>query len=164
MYLHKLGFSPVASTGKLDREADLRRLGAARVISRSEVVDESPRPLLTAKWGGAVDTVGGKTLSSIIRGTKPHCVITACGLVGGNELNLTVYPFILRGVSLVGIDSALVSPGDRKALWAKMASDWRLPNVESLATVIGIEELELAIEKILCGQVFGRYVIKLSDV
>jgi acrylyl-CoA reductase (NADPH) len=162
MYLKQLGFSVVASTGKLIREAELKRLGAARVVHRDEIIDESTRPLLTAKWGGAVDTVGGKTLSSIIRSTKPHCVVTACGLVGGHELNLTVYPFILRGVSLIGIDSALVSAADRTALWNKMSKEWRLGDVESLANVIEIEGLETAIETILQGQVFGRYVIKLS--
>lgn len=161
MYLRKLGFSVVASTGKLDRAGDLERLGAARVVSRQEVVDESPRPLLSARWGGAVDTVGGNTLSSILRSTKPHCIVTACGLVGGNELHLTVYPFILRGIALVGIDSALIEPAARRELWAKMAGPWRLDNVESLATVITLDELDDAVQTIMRGQVFGRTVVRL---
>jgi putative YhdH/YhfP family quinone oxidoreductase len=104
--LAKLGFQTVAVTGKPDCHARLRQWGARDVIGREAVVDASGKPLLPARWAGAVDTVGGATLSTIVRQTLKRGCVTACGLVGGTDLALTVYPFILRGVTLAGIDSA----------------------------------------------------------
>ena len=100
------GFQAAAVSGKPSAEKFLRGLGAASVLPRSEVQDTSSRPLLAARWAGAVDTVGGNTLATVLRSMGRAGCAAACGLVGGTELNLTVYPFILRGVALVGIDSA----------------------------------------------------------
>ena len=162
MLLKLLGYQVVAATGKPERHEDLKRLGASRFVSREEVVDDSPRPLLSAKWAGAVDTGGGATLATIIRSTKPHRIVTACGLVGGHELKLTVYPFILRGVSLVGIDSALVSSADRIEIWRRLANEWRLRNLTELAAIVPLEGLEQSISEILQGKIFGRVVVRLD--
>ncbi len=164
MLLHKLNYNVVAATGKADRVSWLKDRGAQRVIDRQELVDTSNRPLLSARWAGAVDTVGGATLSTIVRSTQPHRTVTACGLVGGTDLNLTVYPFILRGISLIGIDSALISREYRNRLWQRLGSDWRIPNIDDLATIISPQEIEHYLEQLLQGKVVGRIVIDLNQL
>ncbi len=157
--LARLGYQVVAATGKMDRANWLTELGATRVINRTELNDASKRPLLSAKWAGAVDTVGGNTLATIIRSMQPHRTTTACGLVGGSDLELTVFPFILRGVTLVGIDSALVSRNDRIAIWQKLATDWRLENIAALAEIVPLSDIASAHKQILNGQICGRVII-----
>jgi putative YhdH/YhfP family quinone oxidoreductase len=160
--LAKLGFSVVAVTGKPQLEPRLKAWGAARVIGRSEVLNTTDRPLLSARWAGAVDTVGGPTLATLVRETKPYGVVSACGLVGGTDLNLTVHPFILRGVMLAGIGSALVPRDRRLELWRKLAGEWRLAGLDELATTIGLAELEDYVQQILKGQIVGRTVVTLA--
>lgn len=162
MLLAKLGFQVVASTGKLDRTEWLKGLGAARVIDRQAISDRSPRPLLAGIWQGAVDTVGGNTLATILRATKPRGCVTACGLVGGHELNLTVYPFILRGVILCGIDSGNLVPAERIRIWNRLSTEWRLDNLKAIAQTVGLRDLSQRIDSILAGQIIGRTVIDLS--
>jgi acrylyl-CoA reductase (NADPH) len=161
--LAKLGFSAVAVTGKRELAARLYEWGAGRVLSREEAVSSSNKPLLTAFWAGAVDTVGGATLTTIIRETKPYGVVAACGLVGGTELPLTVHPFILRGMTLAGIGSALLPYDRRIEIWRKLSHEWRLEGLEELATTIGLEQLEDFIQRILKGQIVGRTVVKMAD-
>lgn len=162
MLLAKMGFQVVASTGKTDREDWLKRLGASRVIDRKNLVDESQRPLLPGMWQGAVDTVGGNTLATILRATKNEGCVTACGLVGGNALSLTVYPFILRGVILHGIDSANISIEHKLKIWTSLAGPWRLSNLEEVSESVGLIKLNQKIDDILAGKIFGRTVVDLS--
>jgi putative YhdH/YhfP family quinone oxidoreductase len=163
--LAKLGYSVVASTGKSDRGDWLTELGASRVISRHDAVDESPRPLLRGKWAGAVDTVGGATLVSILRSAKLHGCITACGLVGSDQLpSLTVYPFILRGVALVGVTSAECPRQRRLDTWQRLASDWSLEKLDSVTTVIGMNDVDTCVDQILRGEVSGRRVVKVQEL
>jgi putative YhdH/YhfP family quinone oxidoreductase len=162
MLLGQLGFSVVASTGKLERSDWLKGLGAARVVDRVTLNDKTNRPLLSSVWQGAVDTVGGSTLATILRSTKIDGCVTACGLVGGNELNLTVYPFILRGVVLHGIDSANQSLERRSSLWNRLASEWRLDHLASITQTVGLSALNQKIDEILAGQIVGRTVVDLS--
>lgn len=157
--LCQLGFNVVASTGKLEREEQLRNWGVKRVQDRRAAIDSSPRPLLSAKYQGGVDTVGGDTLATLLRSTQPRGIVTACGLVGGDQLTMTVYPFILRGVSLVGIDSALVAENHRREIWRKLSAEWRLPDVTELARLVAPQAWEAEIQKILAGQIFGRSVL-----
>src|SRR6185369_6206017 len=124
--LAKLGYQAVAVTGKPQLKPRLYQWGAARVLNREEAVSKSDKPLLTGFWAGAVDTVGGATLGTIIRETKPYGVVAACGLVGGIDLDLTVHPFILRGVTLAGIGSALLPYDRRLEIWRKLSHEWRL--------------------------------------
>lgn len=162
MLLAKLGYSVVAVTGKKEMEERLRIWGAARVISRQEVVSESPKPLLAGRWAGGVDTVGGNTLATILRETKNYGVVSACGLVGGTDLPLTVHPFILRGVTLAGISSQNLPPDRRNEIWRKLAADWKPDHLEDAATEIRLSQAEAYVEKILKGAVAGRTVIRIS--
>jgi putative YhdH/YhfP family quinone oxidoreductase len=159
--LSRLGYSVVAVSGKPQSREFLARLGAKRVLSREEAIDSSDRPLLKAQWAGAVDTVGGAMLATIVRSTKPRGVVAACGLVGGAELPLSVYPFILRGVQLVGIESAWYPAEKRSALWKHMAIDWRPATFEDLATEVSLDELPPKIDAILHGGITGRVVVRI---
>jgi acrylyl-CoA reductase (NADPH) len=160
--LAKLGFCVTASTGKLDRYDQLLSLGAAKVVPREQVVDLSDAPLLKSRWAGVVDCVGGLTLNSAIRATQVGGCVTACGLVAGHELGLTVFPFILRGITLCGIDSANVSQEYRQQLWDKIASDWSL-DVRNVSTEIELPQLPEQIEQILNGSVFGRIIVRMPE-
>ena len=160
--LAKLGYEVVASTGKLDQEDWLKQLGASRVIDRKLLNDDSPRPLLKGEYAAAVDTVGGNTLHTLLRSVKLTGCVTACGLVGGAELHTNVYPFILRGVTLCGIDSANISQSQRQQLWNRIASQYALDGVDKIAQVVQPDQLGQWIEQILQGQVSGRVIINMS--
>ena len=160
--LAKLGYSVVAVTGKADLQAKLIEWGASRVIGRDDVLKDNSKPLLAGRWAGAVDTVGGQTLATIIRETKNYGVVAACGLVGGIELPLTVHPFILRGVTLAGIGSAALPQDRRLEIWRKLSDLWRLDGLDSLATTIGLDQLEDYILRILAGQIVGRTVVEIA--
>lgn len=157
--LAKLGYSVVAVTGKQQLVPRLYEWGAGRVLSREEAVSKSDKPLLSAFWAGAVDTVGGATLATIIREAKPYGVVAACGLVGGTELDLTVHPFILRGVTLAGISSSLLPIDRRLEIWRKLSQEWRLEGLDELTTTVGLSELEDSIQRILKGEMVGRTVV-----
>lgn len=160
--LARLGYRVAAVTGKPEQAATLTAWGASRVIGREDVSSSSPKPLLTSRWAAAVDTVGGNTLATIVRETQNYGVVAACGLVGGIDLALTVHPFILRGVTLAGIGSAMLPRDRRLEIWNKLAGPWKIANLEELATTIGLTEIESAVERILKGQVVGRTVIQLT--
>jgi putative YhdH/YhfP family quinone oxidoreductase len=160
--LAMLGYDVTASTGKTDAAKWLNQLGAVRVVSRDAVQSTSNRPLLSARWAGAVDTVGGETLATLVRETQPHGCVAACGLVGGASLNATVYPFILRGVTLAGITAALCPQPTRVAIWGKLAGPWALDDLESLVQVVELSELEPQIERILRGDIRGRVIVRLA--
>jgi putative YhdH/YhfP family quinone oxidoreductase len=162
--LAKLGFSVIAVTGKAHLEHRLREWGAARVIGRGEVLNKSDRPMLSARWAGAVDTVGGQTLTTILRETKPYGVVAACGLVGGADLPLTVHPFILRGVTLAGIGSAMLPYDRRVEIWRKLSQEWRLEGLEELATTVGLADVEQYVQRILKGEIVGRTVVDVAHV
>ncbi|MDA7978257.1 MAG: YhdH/YhfP family quinone oxidoreductase [Pirellulales bacterium] len=158
--LAHLGYDVVAVTGKTESHDFLRELGAKRIISREEVNDTSNSLLLKGKWAGAVDTVGGNILATIIRSAKQHATVTCCGLVAGAEFAATVYPFILRGVRLVGIDSDQCPMLKRRELWSHMASDWRPPQLESLARTVTLDGLPAEVQRILKGGITGRVVVQ----
>lgn len=157
--LARLGYSVVAVTGKPELAAKLAEWGAGRVLPREELVSDDSKPLLATKWAAAVDTVGGQTLATIVRETANYGVVAACGLVGGTELPLTVYPFILRGVTLAGIGSAALPYDRRLEIWRKLSDTWRLANLDALATTILLSDLEPAIQQILAGRIVGRTVV-----
>ncbi|RMF88123.1 MAG: acryloyl-CoA reductase [Nitrospinota bacterium] len=158
--LAKIGYRVAAVTGKTTEHDYLRRLGATTILSRDEVNDQSNRPLLSARWAGAVDTVGGNILATILKSTQQHGSVAACGLVAGAELPTTVYPFILRGVNLLGIDSVLCPMEKRRAIWARLASDWKPDHLEEIATTITLAGLQEKIQAILQGKVRGRIVVE----
>ena len=160
-FLARQGYRVAAVTGKADQRDWLLSLGAARVIGRSEVNDNSEKPLLKGQWAGAVDTVGGNTLATVLRGTDRSGCVAACGLAGGSDLPMTVYPFILRGVTLAGIDSAWCPRNRRLEIWNLLAGDWKPVNLESLASKVPLLGLDEKIGAMLQGGHAGRTIVVL---
>lgn len=159
--LAQIGFRVVAATGKVAEAHFLKRLGASEVIDRRELDDNSERPILSARWAAGIDTVGGNMLSTLIKTTQYRGVITCCGLVASPELNTTVFPFILRGVKLIGIDSVLCPMDLRLKIWQKIAVDWKIDALDDVAVECELEDLNGQIDRILSGKMCGRVVVNL---
>jgi putative YhdH/YhfP family quinone oxidoreductase len=159
------GYQVAASTGKPELHDWLRTLGATEILSREEVTlqDEEPRHLMRARWAGAVDNVGGRTLDHLLRTTQAYGNIAACGLVGGSTFRGTMMPFLLRGVNLLGIDSGHVPIATRQALWNRLATDLRPRHLDLVAREITLADLPDAIATILQGRLHGRLVVSLED-
>jgi putative YhdH/YhfP family quinone oxidoreductase len=162
--LAKLGYNVEAVTGKAEHRDWLRRLGARTMLDRKEVVDATDRPLLASRWAAAVDTVGGNPLATILRSTQHRACVSACGLVAGIDLHLTVHPFILRGVTLAGIDSAKCPRPERLDIWQRLAGPWRIEQLNDIADEITFDELPDRIQKILAGRIVGRTIVKPSSL
>ena len=160
--LSRVGYTVVAATGKPDRERFLLDLGANAVVPRDEIDDESGRPLLAECWAGVVDTVGGNILATALKSTRSRGLVTCCGLVASADLNINVYPFILRGVSLQGIDSAECPMPERTYIWEKIAGAWKIAPTDDLVTERTLETLEPEIQRILQGKLTGRVVVNLA--
>jgi len=159
--LSRAGYRVVAATGKAGDAAFLRTLGAAEVISREQVTAGAERPLLKERWAGVVDVVGGETLTAALKSTRYGGVVTCCGLVGSTELGMNIYPFILRGVSLLGIDSVNCPAGTRLQVWEKLAGEWQPAHLAEVATEVSLDGLEAKIQTILHGGIRGRVIVKL---
>jgi putative YhdH/YhfP family quinone oxidoreductase len=159
--LAKLGFNVVAATGKSSEHEFLSAIGAKAVISREEANDTSGRPLQKGRWAGVVDTVGGNILASALKTAKYGGLVAACGNAMSADLNVNVFPFILRGVSLLGVDSVEIPMRARQMAWSKLAGEWKI-DLSSIVTDISLEELNPKIDQILKGAVRGRVVVDLS--
>lgn len=159
--LSKLGYEVVASTGKAELKEFLLGLGASRVISREELIPDKVRSLEKQTWAGAIDCVGGKTLSSILPFIQYSGAVAASGLTGGTELTATVFPFILRGIRLIGIDSVYTGMAKRKNIWGLLSSDYKPPMLDNIFTEIPLEQVPDVVQKLLKGQVQGRTVVKI---
>lgn len=157
------GYQVIASTGKMADEVFLRDLGAVAVISRDEVAAGAEKALLPERWAGAVDVVGGATLSAVLKSTKYGGAVACCGLVGSVELPLNVYPFILRGVSLLGVDSVQASRETRREVWSRLGAAWKPARLGEMVTECSLQGLESLIQSILHGAVKGRVVVNLLD-
>jgi acrylyl-CoA reductase (NADPH) len=158
----KLGFEIVASTGKADKKEYLEKLGAKSVVNRSEVDVPPGRMLLRPKWAGAIDTVGGNTLATILKSLKPHGSVASCGNVASPLLNTSVFPFILNGVNLLGVNSATTPMPLRLELWNKLANEWK-PDLNQInMQMVGFEELHVCIQTILKGEITGRVALEHS--
>jgi len=154
------GYEVVASTGK--SEDFLLSLGAAEVISREDAAGDASRPLEKSRWAGVVDCVGGEVLAGAIRGLKYGGAAAACGNTGGVKLPTTVLPFILRGVSLLGVDSVQTPIKERTETWKRLATDLRPPHLEdALAVETDLDGLEDALTRILAGEISGRTIVRL---
>jgi len=154
-----------AATGKPEEENRLRALGAAGLVPREECTVESPRPLESARWAGAIDTVGAATLPYVLRTLLPGGAVASSGNAGGAALQTTVLPFILRGVALLGMDSANMAIEERRALWARIATDLRPNGLDEALGVseVGPVELDGALDAILAGAARGRWVVRVGD-
>ncbi|MBT8147800.1 MAG: YhdH/YhfP family quinone oxidoreductase [Gammaproteobacteria bacterium] len=161
--LSKLGYSVVGSTGKSYGEQFLQGLGASRVIDRQALSEESSRPLLKEQWAAAVDVVGGQTLVNILKSLNYGSSVACCGLVESPALPATVLPFILRGVNLLGVDSVNLPLETKVRVWNRLASEWKLDNLESLGQDIGFDELSDSLQSVLNGKAVGRMVLNLDS-
>ena len=159
--LAKRGYEVWAATGKPDEQERLRALGAAGFLTREDVTAPG-RPLDSARWAGAVDTVGGPTLPYALRTLRVGASVASSGNAGGPELQTTVFPFILRGVSLLGIDSVAVPIAERRALWARLADDLRPNGLGEALTEVTLDTLEPALDAIVAGQARGRWVVRVE--
>lgn len=160
--LSKLGYRVTAITGKPTAENFLRQLGAHKIVRREDVLADPEKPMLSARWAGAIDTVGGDMLSSLLRATQHNGCVAACGLAGGSHLRMTVYPFILRGITLCGIDAAWQPLAKKAAIWEKLADAWRPPNLGLIGRIIPWKELIPWFDRILRGEVMGRIVVEIG--
>jgi|SRR5579871_458576 len=158
--LSRLGYRVIASTGRPQEDSYLKSLGASEVIARSEL-SHDPRPLSKERWAGAIDSVGSKTLANVLAATSYGGAVSACGLAGGMDLPTSVAPFILRGVSLLGIDSVQMPMPRRKQAWERLARDIDADKLARMTTTLPLSGVRDAAEDILAGKVRGRIVVEL---
>lgn len=160
--LARAGYNVAASTGTASAHDYLRGLGASEIVDRSELAEVPSNPLSKGRWAGAVDSVGGSTLANIIAHTMRHGCIAACGLAGGHKLDTTVFPFILRGVVLYGIDSNTADLSSREVGWARLADAIQGGAFVGVEEVIGLDDVIAFSEKIVKGETRGRVVVKVG--
>lgn len=159
--LAKLGYKVAASTGRPEQHEYLKSLGATTIVDRAELATTSKRPLEAERWSAAIDSVGGDTLATVLRTVETHGSVAACGLAGGSALNTTVFPFILRGVTLIGIDSPKVDKAGRLEIWSRLSTDLPLDKLDAMTQVRPLTEVFAAGEEILAGKVRGRVVVEI---
>ncbi len=156
MLFSKIGFDVTAITGKTDQVDLLKSLGAKKIIDRNELDLDLISPLQKPLYAGGIDAVGGKILSNLICSTSQRAAIACCGMVGGISLDTSIFPFILRGLSLFGIDSAESLLETKEEIWNNFATDWKLENIDQNINNISLDDLPREIEKILKGDQVGR--------
>jgi len=156
-------FKITAATGKMEQEDYLKSIGAATVIDRNKLSDDSGKPLLGSRWAGAIDTVGGSILDVVLRQTQHNGTVACCGNILGGELSTSIYPFILRGVSLMGIDSGICLMPMRKTIWNLLAADWKPSCLDTICRECTLNELNNEIDKILEGGQVGKVTMNLKE-
>ena len=161
MLLSKLGFEVTAITGKMDSKELLMEYGASEVASRQDFDQKLLSPLQKSIFVGGVDAVGGDVLSNLLCSTSQRAAIACCGMVNGTDLNTSIFPFILRGVSLHGVDSAETELSIKEEVWSNFSNDWKLNELENNIKEIGLSDLPKEIDTILKGQQIGRIRIKI---
>ena len=159
--LSKLGYRVIASTGRREEEAYLKSLGAAEIIDRSELSGE-PKMLAKERWAGAVDSVGSRTLANVIAATQYGGAVAACGLAQGMDLPTSVAPFILRGISLLGIDSVQMRMERRLQAWSRLSRDLDVKKLAAMTSAIKLADVKQAAQDILAGKVRGRIVVEIA--
>lgn len=158
--LAKAGYHTVAVSGKEAEYPFIKQLGATEIISREQFQQVEKRPMVSSLYAGAIDTVGGVALENIIKSLHLHGAVTTCGSVSGTQLSVSVFPFILRGVTLIGITAQNYPTHLRPVLWAKLAAEWKPDHLLDIYNEISIDDLQTAIQKILNGQLKGRTIVK----
>lgn len=161
--LSHLGYEVHAVTGKTTQQEFLSTLGAQVIYSREEFMDGSHRALLRETWGGIIDTVGGEMLMHAIKGLRYGCSAAACGLVSSPQFPGSVFPFILRNVNLLGVDSAETPTTERKSMWERLASQWKFPQLEQLPSYYNLETVMEGVDKLIKGKMVGRGVVELAS-
>ena len=160
--LAQLGHKVTASTGRPETHDYLGRLGAGTIIDRATIAAPSGKPLDSERWAGAIDSVGGATLAAILPALKYRGAVAACGLAGGGKLETTVIPFLLRGVSLLGIDSVMCPVAQRRQAWARLARDLPADKLDSMIVPARLADLPRLAPEILAGKVRGRVVVEIG--
>ncbi|QUI24311.1 YhdH/YhfP family quinone oxidoreductase [Vallitalea pronyensis] len=160
--LSKLGYHVIASTGKSQQKVTLLDMGAKDIILREAIDDASGKALLKARWAGVIDVVGGNTLATAIKSTQYGGSVTCCGNIASHKFTTSVYPFILRGVSLFGIDSGICPMPLRRKIWNLLANEWKPNNLDIDTEVIALEELDIKIDRILQGKNKGRTLVDMQ--
>jgi len=161
--LSKLGYQSVAVSAKQSEYDYLYRLGASEIIPRLEFQEMDKRPILSAKYAGGIDTVGGPILENILKTLQPLGAVTTCGSVSSTHISVSIFPFILRGISLIGVSSQNYPEPHRRILWEKLANEWKLDNLLNLYTEISMDDLKANIDLILEGKLKGRTIVNLID-
>lgn len=159
--LARRGYPVTASTGRAETQDYLREIGARTVIDRAELAQKPDRPLLSERWAGAVDSVGGATLANLLAGMRYRASVAACGLAGGSALETTVIPFIIRGVNLLGIDSVMAPMPERREAWGRIVRDLPMDLLDRMTTTVGLKDLPELGSRILKGEVQGRVVVEI---
>ena len=160
--LNKLGYNVIAATGKSEPKDMLLEMGAKDVILCEELDDKSGRTLVKGRWAGVIDTVGGNILATVLKSTKYGGSVTCCGNVASPELLTTVYPFILRGISLLGVDSVQCSRELRLKIWNLLANEWKPDNLTLNFQEVNLSDLDSKIQMILEGKLMGRTIVNLD--
>ena len=161
--LSKLGYQSVAVSAKQSEYDYLYALGASEIIPRLEFQEMDKRPILSAKYAGGIDTVGGPILENILKTLQPLGAVTTCGSVSSTHISVSIFPFILRGISLIGVSSQNYPEPQRQTLWEKLANEWKLDNLLNLYTEISMDDLKANIDLILEGKLKGRTIVNLID-
>ena len=159
--LNKIGFTVVAVSGKEEQIDYLKQIGASEVILRDTFNEDAKKPIMAERYAGVVDTVGGDILANALKYIKYDGVATCCGLTASHELNTNVFPFILRGVRLIGIDSVECKLEKKQAAWDKLAGEFKIATLDSITNEIGLEDIKDTYALMLEGKSVGRYVVKI---
>ncbi|AOY44180.1 MULTISPECIES: YhdH/YhfP family quinone oxidoreductase [Psychrobacter] len=157
--LSQLGYEVIAFSGKPEQSDYLKDLGASEVRHRDTINEIGSKPIGRELWANAIDTLGGDYLANLLKQTKAGGAVTSCGLAGGAEFSMTVMPFITRAVSLLGIDSVLIPLEDKKAIWQRVSTDMKLPDLEGYAEEITLEQTPEYLDRFISSKVVGRYVV-----
>ena len=160
--LAKLGYKVAASTGRAETHDYLKKLGASAIVDRAAIEKLPAKPLESERWAGCIDAVGGNTLANVLASMKYHGVVASCGLAGGTKLETTVIPFLLRGVSLLGIDSVMCPKDRRQTAWGRLARDLPLAHLEGMIVPASLKDLPRLGGEILAGKVRGRVVVDVN--
>lgn len=160
--LNKIGYSVIASTGKAEAKHMLLEMGAKDIILREELDDKSGKTLLKGRWAGVIDTVGGNMLSTALKSTKYGGSVTSCGNVASPVLSTTVYPFIIRGITLYGVDSVQCPMDLRLKLWNLLSNEWKPANLTLNVQEVSLMDLNIKIQSILDGKLIGRTIVNLE--
>ena len=159
--LNKIGFTVVAVSGKEEQIDYLKQIGASEVILRDTFNEDAKKPIMAERYAGVFDTVGGDILANALKYIKYDGVATCCGLTSSHELNTNVFPFILRGVRLIGIDSVECKLEKKQAAWDKLAGEFKIATLDSITNEIGLEDIKDTYALMLEGKSVGRYVVKI---
>lgn len=161
--LSSLGFAVTAVTGKEQEHDFLFTLGAQKILGRKQASAGKEKMLLRERWAGVIDAVGGEILAGAVKSTRYGGTVTCCGNASSGELPLNVYPFILRAVKLIGIDSARCPLEKRKKIWKKLAGEWQIPYLEEMSRTVRLHELNAEIDRMLHGGIRGRITVDLRE-